>query len=785
MISEIKEKDRVAEGEISAQNHVTTYADAIAVEKSAPEKPVNLTYDPYPPGEVVAALTRSYRVSTVTWNVGSVSESLLQTLDFPDALFQLPFLQDKLKYYRFFRSKAKIGLRLNTTKFEFGALLVTWQPRYDDGGSNAKRMLDMFTASFCNPIIVSAQTADTVEFELPHLCPFAWDDVNTTFPVQGQIKFWVLHKLSSASADAPSDVEVQVYANLFDVNLSGYAPDFGPSSSAVVAKARTVRAMEAKKRTVKMLIAGKSTPLKKKVEEATAQSKTGTVKEAQKKSETGLLSGIAEAVSTIAPVVAPIFPEAIPIGIIAKSLSPIFKSLGLSMPTDRRAMAPFFDRKFGTPNYGRGLDPSVKLTFDPDAELAVSSAIIDGNPNPTLSEIVQTPSLILYGSFTKTTSTGDKILDLVCAPWGYRYDGTYGTGKRKYRLTYAAYYARFFKFWKGGLKFFIKFCTSSFVTCRVRVTHMLSEITTPMDKVSGDIVSEVHHISGDTTIEVDAHFLYKEMYKLNYNPDPGLAFNPFNVIRITLETPVVSTDASAAPPIFYSVWQAAAEDFQYHVIRSPDQNDRFTFEELPPDVAASGVKKKKTKTIEVAEAQCWVQKEFKKPFPGLVKSHGFVEAGLVSCEDYMGPVLSLAKRYCLKNRGDSGNLTPLFIPNDGSYMDTVAALIAPFMFFRGSMRSLLFQMNGSELMGFFRNPMYDGLISLYNGVSWGNSFVQTNYSELPWDREISFCAVDNAELATSALGYDVLSGAVEMHYAVGDDFSVGVLSAPPFLYIND
>lgn len=733
--------------------------------------------DPYPKSEIMGAITRSYEVKSFVWNATDARGTRVGTLIFPQDLFNVPYLQDKLKYYSLFRSGVKLTIRFNTTKFQFGELLVAWLPFYDEALSvdDLNRLSNIYKMSQCNPVTVSAQQGTSVEITLPWVHPHQWAFMDTPISEIGTVAINVLHPLSSAAPDPPASIMITVFANLDSPEIAGYSPDVAPATS--VSRAQFLKTAKKTSRA-----------------EAITQSSRGNSvqKESEQKAEKGILTSIADGVATYAPLIGGIDPALAPIGAlvsgVASALSPIFSALGLNKPTSTAVPTIVIPRIDDGLGYGKGLDSIQKLSLDPAYAISTTKGICGfDSPQPTLMEIITTPTLIDVGQFdTATHSPGDEIYTVPAAPWGAKVGTT--LGKDEWLLSYAAYYGLFAQYWRGGLRFQIRFVTSSFVTCRVRISHLNEPLTSAISDVSGDLISKVVDICGDTTVDFFVPYINNIYYTQTQHPADVVPFEHTGVLAIHLVTPVVSNDTTAAPPVYFSVWQAASPDFRYMQLRGPII-DPVNFVPPTPDSKSIAAKKKSSLAIE-AVTQCDIRKEFKKPVEGLIHAKYMPEAALINGEDF-GTLNTMLHRYVSKTVTTGAGLTnyrglPCF--QDG--FDTHFAMVAPFLFMRGSAR-MYFPPVGSLTGTAYpacAGPelSYTGL-GADRGVAHSGTFVQPMRFELPW---YDFRAFIETLPGIDASRYDFVTVSVShgagasIYYSLGDDFSVGILSNVPTTWIT-
>lgn len=793
-----KEDHREEVPSIQKNDHITDYDESVALVPARAEPAGNPTQslipklDPYPSAEIMTAITRSYQIHQFQWTPTDNEGADLYTGEFPQDLFTVPFLADKLKYYSLFRSGVKITLRFNTTKFQYGALIASWVPFYDVTSvtplSAADKFRDIYAMSQCNSVLISAQQGQSVEIVIPWVNPHQWGSLEAVLSIIGTLKIKVLHPLTSVGANGPGYVYVSVFANFHNPEIAGFSPDISPPSAVTIRQAR------AKLRSQREAAQAQSGSLQKHTAISKSEGGKPVSKEAEQKSSQGIISGsITEATKTIAPIIGSLLPEAAPVveavGGIASMLSPIFSLLGLSKPTSEAAFVKMLQRVEPGLIHGRGLDEPIRLSLDPKNMIATTPGILgDHNPQPSLLSIMMKPSLVLNTSFTSATTTDNLLFELFCAPMGAKVaSNVNGSGEDQWQLSYAAYYSQFAKYWRGSVRFQLRFVTSSFITARVRISHVNEALSSAISVVSGDLVSRVVDIVGDTTVEVLVPYLTYEYYVPCRHPSDYVPFDDVGQLQVHLVNPVTTSDDSVSPTIYCSVWQSVGPDFRLMGYRDqlrPETNLYKRPAVVPPKSKA----RVKTTTAEFI-TQCDMISEFKtKKFHGLQPASYMPEAALVNGEDF-GTLQNLLHRYGLKTTSTSPPISGVSFPilpvwDDNIRVDQHAALVAPFQFMRGAGRMYVVP----EIDTVFLPGDTPYSLGTNSPLEAGVAFFGSNsciHAEVPW---YDFRAFIETNPVMDASRFDNVlfdSSVVDptVIYAVGDDFSVGSLLCVPAQYI--
>lgn len=788
--------DRTEVGAKVSDEHVTSYTETIGIVKGKAATP-NLKLvagtDPYPPGEVSNALTRSYEIDDVIWDTTKVRGDLLQKYEFPQDLWT-PFILDKTKYFFYFRAKVRFTIRVNCTKFDYGCLLVSLLPYYQAGQSMNFREANLYAQAQNNPKMLSIQQGATLEFEIPWVSPNAYMKLDSTKPEIGTVFLTVLHPLSSASADPPSSVHLLIYAQFVEPELAGYTPDVatGPVPTA------------------RLLTRNRKPNAK------TQSDKRTIFDESVTKSAEGIIDGVAEATKGVVAVIGSVG-KMLGEGLeVAESIGGLVTGLGLNKPTSVEAVKPCAIHPNADLSYVSGLDYGPKFSLRPDYEIATKKGIIDAeDPRPSVLDMIKRPCLLACGSFRNSTAPGASITSWTCDPQAMiklvtTVDGT------SYQPTYLAWFTSFFSRWRGGLKYMVRFNCSSFMSCRVRLVHLLEPfLTLPLSAISGDVVSQVVDINGDREVTFTIPYLSDKHYQYTHTV-AGTVQNSIGYVDMYLETPIVSPDTSADPLIYYDIWVAAADDFRLGGLISPTFGlETALVNSDPSALARSGKKKmegpriKKGKIPPNAKTQCDPITVFKKPFDGLIKDAKFVvEHGLVNGED-VGPVTNPLHRFVLLESASTrcdvapGNPDDNGIDSFGNRFefDIHTLWMMPWRFWRGSTRYYMMDESTNYWSQVVRLPYQNlSLPWLGPGVNWdyygcyynvANSS-QTgwvNRGEIPWHANTVFremLGTIGALLPTHVINFQGIGpspaiGSLKILYALGDDISLGGVGALPAL----
>jgi len=368
-------------------------------------------------------LSRPVVIKQHNWTENSAT--VLQTTFNPwSAYFSDPVVKRKLDNYKLLRCKLHLKFVVNASPFYYGAMrvsycpLATFQDNYVRPGDQIK--LSQTPGLFLEPAVMT-----TSEMELPFLWPNAWLNVPQTgeFNNMGRVRYVQYAKLRSANGVSGSGVRITCYAWATDVELAGL---------------------------------------------------TSTLSlQADEYEITGPISGPASAVANLASKLTkvPVIGElatATQIG--ASVVSTVARAFGYSNPPVIDDVSPMMPKAFHAFSSVDTSVPSDKLSLDPKNEVTVDNSVTGaGSEDPlVLSKWLQRESF-LQGTLWQGSSTEGSILWSAPVTPNYAQSESV-TGGAAISHTPAAYAARLFSFWRGGVTFRFRFIKTKYHTGRLSIT---------------------------------------------------------------------------------------------------------------------------------------------------------------------------------------------------------------------------------------------------------------------------------------------------------------------------
>lgn len=754
------EEDRIQGTQVSTSDNLTKYEDNAGVTKvdvDAVQLEMLSNTDPYKTESLATILSRSYKIGGFNWPIITTVGTLLFETSFPEALFTIPFIKDKLEDYMMFRSSVKVSLRINATKFSYGALMIGWVPFYKKTATGAFRTRDLTKLSQCNSKVLSVSSGESIEFEIPWITPYAYCDTAAVGVTQlgwgGYMAIRCLNPLKSASANPPDSIQISVFANFVNPEVAGYSPE--------------------------------ST-----VGEIMVQSGMSVEKEAIAKED--VFVGMPEAIKTVSGLLGSVVDTASNLGGVFEKALPFLSMAALNKPNIVNTPQPTYPVYDTSLNYGKGVDRLQKQSLDPNNVISVNPAIIGTeDAQPTILSIIKQPTFYQTFEILSTTVIDQwfyvrPINPVECAK------GTTVGIYAEYRPTYMAYYSQFANYWRGSIKVYLQFVTSAFVTTRVRVAHFpeIQSFSAPLDSYSGDMISKVVDIAGDTVLEFTLPYLAKDHYKACDAIGQTSAENSIGVWGVSLVNPIVSTDSNVDASVYMNVWYAAGDDFTFMEHLAINDKIEIRIDDAPPP-----------EPEEIIEVQSDMKLKFASDFPGLIPCSYNPEIGVINGENF-GRITDLLHRYSELNSKVTANayahLAIVGYEDAAAYekaADDLSALCLPFLFWRGGLRLMYVPQSATEDVVISKHVNEHTRDKYRNGLT-RNFFGQNPLPglEFPWYRPELFAEIVPTQTTThysfkninvTVVPTPPIPASKSCIYSIGDDFSLGPLSSCPSVWSEE
>jgi len=188
--------------------------------------PIHANADPYPDQGLHEVLSRQYLVSSIPWSGTNARSSRLLVGHYPDDLFAITSIADKIARFKYFQAGVHIEFRVNATTFHAGRLLIVWCPHIPASGNTVfgQSDIDMQSLSMLNSIELSAMSNQTVSIDIPYVAPSSFVNMTQVAPFQGAIgmfQVYVLNPLRLVGSTTTPVLTLTVYANFIQPKVAG------------------------------------------------------------------------------------------------------------------------------------------------------------------------------------------------------------------------------------------------------------------------------------------------------------------------------------------------------------------------------------------------------------------------------------------------------------------------------------------------------------------------------------------------------------------------------------
>jgi len=371
------------------------------------------------------ALEREYLIYTGTISSSQARSTVLQTLNFPHALFAIDFIGKVSEYYQGFKAGVKVTIRTSASSFDYGALAADWYPlklgtdtNVDAFQPRSGRDHGLLFYEECNALIMT----------FPFIHPGRYLDTTNHYADEiGALTLTVAAALRNINGNTES-ITVNVTAQFVDVELSW--PLY-----------RTTAPTAIKKSEPRKMITDDGDYFK-------VQSK-----EMYNKDTNSSYSKVFNVAAAAANVLAPN---------LTNFTRVVKRELGFDKPRslnlDHTPQASHFQTDF----YGKGQTTMKAALIDPESSLGEVNYTNGPDDESKILTVASTPQSFNNFSITSayTPTVISNLIDIADA-------------------TYVDYIASMFNFWSGSIKYKFYFVASKMHN--VKVVFYLAPASAPTD----------------------------------------------------------------------------------------------------------------------------------------------------------------------------------------------------------------------------------------------------------------------------------------------------------------
>lgn len=739
-------------------------------------------------------LSRLVAIASLTWSTTDVNTFHVPkvgwTFDIYNRLLINPFIGSVLANFYYFRGDIEIHVRLNTSAMYAGALMVSAWPGAGNNPINGTAA-NIQARSWLHHWVLSAQVQDTLIFTLPWIVAERWlqvGDITVGHAVLWTVCLDILSPLLNGSAGGSSSVTIDVLARFVNPRVAwpvsvahapgsdrrkyrkkiGDSPNVPPtpsterdvrlqSGTALPGKYISNRMQVAKGGTTKLMhSSGHGIPAES-AKESSAPNPVGQV--------------ASTLTSTIDSVIAPVE------GVL-QSLQPILgiASALFDKPEIKATPTPVVEQPFRSFSVVDEKDPSLPATLYSTSYLTTDPVGIPEGGPWRLADVAMRPAL--HAEFTFTEADNTIFVPFMAA----------GTPFNALVTTH--------KFWRGSMRYWIKFFAGSMTSCRFLLVYNPSTITS--DNAITDTLSRVIDVRGDTEVMFTLPYINEyDWITLGAN---------FANLQISILTSIVSSNTTSAPSIDMVIWSAAGPDVQFAVpivpqgftygfpnqsfpkqkqlsrsVRSEQSDEDFELVTKPPTQVRRNVAPKRVAPqMRDVVLQADVHEVFKQTMPPFLEGcMEYTDHHYVAGEQTEW-MLDLMKRYQSYSVAAPSANTMLLNGYYSPYVDTLGHFISRFFYFRrGGIRYVISNPGSGDNVSSI--ALDDGTTTeLYAS---GTAFVLGSDTAplmvtCPWVDIVPFRQLDDISNPTSGVYQLTASNNLVntvIYTAVRDDYQVGYL----------
>lgn len=544
---------------ITSVDQLTAFKDTHVVSDDAPAMttmygPTN----PYKEQNLDVVLTRAFKVDDFSWSSTDAFGATIYTGKFPELLWAQTMISDMIKMFQFFRAGVHVAIRISATPFHFGQLLVVHESALDlslTAPNSRTHFQNIYQLSNCNCLIASATNQTTVEFDIPYSWLAEWLKIDTSLSgspaMIGSFRVLVLAPLGLAGVATATTVACTIHANFIKPQVAGMCFPISVGKNPIVVRG---------KKKPNNNNAGKH--------EGELHAQMSEVKkERDSKVDKGRISTGLKAVSKAAgwfkplPIVGDIAGK-IEFG--SGLLGKVAEGLGFTRTTSDEIYRAVVPRTHSNMAISDDVDNAIILALNNDAKVGTNFSDLDQEDYDNLANLVSIPMMFSHISFDGSTSENTSIVNFICCPAliAYRDEGTFSY----YYPSHAAQIAKLHTFWRGSLKYMLKFCTSNFVTCKVLIVWTPNNPPATMSaNASGYVINQVVDVTGDTTVTFTVPYLaeFDWLRTPQANNVNNVDHDNIGYITVYMMNPPVSNGTVADTTVHLNIWGAGGPDLMF------------------------------------------------------------------------------------------------------------------------------------------------------------------------------------------------------------------------------
>lgn len=480
--------------------------------------------------EIKDFLGRPWIIDSGTLNVSDVSNTILSSGFIEDFLESVSMWQRKLAGYRYIRATARLRLVLNANPFQQGRLLLHFLPCanvMDAAGATYTTSHNInLTQKTQQPCVEVDLQESSCELHIPFVAPVQFHDRLNVSSAYGWGKYFLSVLSPLKVGTGSSTVSWNLFLSFDDVQLSGpiVGPESGPANARIV-------------------------------------------KERRQQTRTGEISSILDKVSDASG----IFSNVPIIGGIASTISEYagkfadaFSIFGWSKPiSDQVGQLVYLDNTRNLLNCD-GENKATSFSVNHTANLPIVSNFAGTDLDEmSIAYLKDRKALIQSVNWSISDVKDSSLYSKDVGPYTLVTTGSYGSTPDDYIITYkstapAFWLARMFAYWRGGIKYTIKFVKTPFHSGRLLVTFVLDN-SSASNATSAYVLREIVDVRSMNEISLVLPYIRKSNYLAYFDSDVDQYTLGRIDIRVLDELKAPDTVANNIDMLLYV---SGAEDFE-------------------------------------------------------------------------------------------------------------------------------------------------------------------------------------------------------------------------------
>lgn len=474
------------------------------------------------------ALDRFQLIANATFTTAAAMGAVLSTIDLPDAITATPYVTNRMSYYRYLRTGARIKVTADSNRFLYGSLIIGIDQSSCMNSATTGGTFDGVCYVTGMPhCILDVNSPEGEELSVSWIGPDPGMDMMAVIePAKlARIFIQVMAPLTPVSSSAVTGgVSINVYAMLEDATIDG---PIGLEDTVALAAERVPEVAQMRR------AAGG------------AGAGAGASAEARDKSIDGLITGVAKFAGAAAK---DLLPEPIMsgLGTIGRWFGYDFP-LSVSAPTITMSKAA---QRFGM---GEGLDQSSLLSvYAPLKPLTGPKLGQLRADEMALPVMASTPSILATFTISESQAPGTVLWSTPVNPHVMQESSAPLADVPSFVPTFLAAASIPFVFWRGSITYMLYISCSTSHNARIRFTFQ------PMDDGSGgswdkkQAITSVQQITGPSMVPFTVPFIFPQAW----------AMESIGRLYVTVESQLAPIGDVVTAPMRVFAYVLGGSDFQ-------------------------------------------------------------------------------------------------------------------------------------------------------------------------------------------------------------------------------